>query len=84
MKTKVNPETTSKQKTCPICNETMVDIRYGFPIGFWEDAKQRKVFIGGCIVLKTSPRFHCYKCRKSFSKDLKTNIDANDDWLQED
>ena len=66
---------------CPICNEVMVKILYGLPISETFDlAKQRKVFIGGCCISEDSPDYHCYKCRKGFSKDFKTVVDEDDDW----
>jgi len=69
---------------CPVCNNKMVKIVYGTPTEkLWEKAKQRKAFIGGCCyTVDYSPEYHCYKCRKSFTKDLKINIDESDDWLQ--
>ena len=68
---------------CPVCNEPLVKIVYGLPAGETiEMAKQRKVFLGGCIVMPDNPKYHCYQCRKSFSEDLKTSIDENDDWMQ--
>ena len=69
---------------CPICNEVMVQIVYGFPnIETGNLAKQRMVFISGCCISEDSPDYHCYKCRKSFSKDFKTIIDEDDDWIFE-
>jgi len=80
-----NKTVKSKQMKCPVCSEKLVKIVYGMPdVDLWKKAEQRKVFIGGCCVSECSPKYHCYKCRKSFSKDLKTNIDEDDDWLQED
>ena len=67
---------------CPVCNEIMVEIVYGTPN--WETAKkarQRKVFIGGCIVSEKSTKYHCYQCKKSFSEDLKTSVNESEDWL---
>jgi len=82
MKTKNNSATAAKQVKCPVCNEIMVAIVYGMPnLDIRKKAKQRKVFIGGCCVSEHSPKYHCYQCRKSFSGDLQTNIDENDDWL---
>jgi len=67
---------------CPICNEKMVEIVYGFPsIETANLAEQRMVFIGGCCISEDSPDYHCYKCRKSFSKDFKTIFDEDDDWI---
>jgi transposase-like protein len=28
------------------------------------------------------PQYHCYTCRKSFSEDLKSSMDEDDDWIQ--
>ena len=85
MKTKINSTTAASATNpmkCPICNKTMIEIVYGMPNSeLWKKAKQKKAFIGGCCVFEHSPRFHCYNCRKSFSEDLKTSIDENDDWL---
>ena len=73
----------SKQVKCPICTAIMVEIHYGMPnLKMTKEAKQRKIFIGGCILSDDSPIYHCYNCRKSFCADLKTNIDEDDDWLQ--
>jgi len=88
MNTKNNSATAAKgsrQKKCPICNERMVKIVYGMPdVDVWEKAEKREIFIGGCCIDEDSPNYHCYKCRKSFSKDLKNYIDENDDWLRGD
>jgi len=48
-------------------------------VELFEMAKQRKFFIGGCSIDENSSDYHCYTCRKSFSKDLKRSIQANDD-----
>ena len=71
---------------CPICNEIMVKIIYGLPgTDLLESAKQRKVFIGGCVVGECNPKYHCYKCQKSFYEDLDvaSSVDEDDNWIQD-
>ena len=79
----VKPIKYVRKMKCPVCNNKMVEIVYGMPnVEMREKAKQRKAFIGGCCFCENSPSFHCYKCRKSFSKDLKISVNENDEWLQ--
>ena len=47
----------------------------------FKKAEAKKVFIGGCIISSNNPTYHCYECKKSYSKDLKDETDVNNDWL---
>lgn len=70
---------------CPICKSNMVSILYGMPSSeAIEKAERQELFIGGCMITNDNPKYHCYKCQKSFSKDLKSSIDENDDWIRID
>ncbi|MEG0873408.1 MAG: hypothetical protein RSE57_05625, partial [Clostridia bacterium] len=68
---------------CPICKSKMVNIIYGMPSSeVIVQAEKQKIFIGGCLVMENNPVYHCYNCQKSFSKDLKSSIEENDDWIK--
>ena len=70
---------------CPLCDTTMVNIVYGEPnLLLFEQAENRKIFLGGCIVMDTNPVYHCYTCQRGFTADLKTSTHQNDDWIRGD
>lgn len=55
---------------CPKCgSKNVAKIQYGMPI-FSEKLKSeiesRKVFLGGCCVTGTDPKYHCNDCGKEF------------------
>lgn len=68
-----------KQHKCPNCNNVLVDILYGFPMG--EDFRQveeRKIYLGGCVRLRgfEQPIYHCYTCDRNYFKNLKEYIET--------
>ena len=66
---------------CPNCDNKMVEIVYGMPVGDTIDkAKKGEVFLGGCIVEDFQPKYHCNTCRRSYSKDLNEYIDEPNNW----
>ena len=60
---------------CPNCGSKMIEIVYGMPShDTVEDAKKGKVFLGGCMIEKKQPKYHCNKCRRSYYNNLKDYI----------
>lgn len=58
---------------CPNCGDKLVDIVYGLPAPeLMEKAKNKEVCLGGCDIIGgvEQARYHCFKCEKSFYKDL--------------
>ena len=60
-------------KKCPICDNVLVDIVYGMPGSEMVELYQnKKVYLGGCCIFEDEPqpKYHCYKCNKSYFEDL--------------
>lgn len=56
---------------CPNCNSKLVEIIYGRPDSIlMEKVRNKEVFLGGCIVSGSTPKYHCYECNKNYTKDL--------------
>ena len=53
-----------KAPRCPECgSEKTVPILYGYPApDAFESEKRGEVILGGCIVSKFSPKWHCNDC----------------------
>jgi len=61
---------------CPNCGSKMIPIVYGMPSSdLFEEAEQGKVFLGGCMEEVNPPVYHCNKCRRSYSKNLRKYIE---------
>lgn len=62
---------------CPNCSNKLVEIVYGLPSSeLMEQVKQKKVCLGGCIIVtqKQQAKYHCYRCGKSFYSDLTEEV----------
>lgn len=55
---------TNKAKIiCPKCGKPGVKIVYGKPGGkTLKKAREKKLFLGGCVKTPNSPKYHCYHC----------------------
>lgn len=55
---------------CPFCgSNNLASFIYGLVLGNEEldrDLKEEKVVLGGCVVMKSNPKFRCNKCKKRF------------------
>lgn len=68
-----------ENKKCPNCGEDMVDILYGMPMGeAFEKAERKELFLGGCCmpIEGEPPKYHCYRCRRSYYSNLKDYIEV--------
>ena len=67
---------------CPHCGNRLLKIEYGMPgPEIFEQAKKGEVFLGGCCVFDDEmPEYHCNKCRRSYTKDLKKYIEEPNNW----
>ncbi len=66
---------------CPNCNNELVDILYGFPMGeTFKEAERKEIYLGGCFKLggDRQPIYHCYKCNRSYFKDLNKYIETKE------
>ena len=62
---------------CPNCHAKLVEIIYGRPNSILlEQAQKKEVFLGGCEDGNNNLKYHCYKCNKNYTKDLKEYIEA--------
>jgi hypothetical protein len=68
IKTNSTSGTTAKNSNkakiiCPKCGKSGVKIVYGKPGGkTLKKAKEKKVYLGGCVKTPKSPKYHCYHC----------------------
>lgn len=54
-------------KLCPLCNNKVVKIIYGKPNSKLEELEENKqVYLGGCLVDKEMPSYHCFYCDKNY------------------
>ena len=52
---------------CPKCTSLGVPIVYGKPgRNLFKKAEKKEVYLGGCMINKHSPKYHCYKCNTNF------------------
>ena len=60
-----------RRKKCPICKKWLVPIIYGMPMGdeLIKKHDNKEIFLGGCMIELTSPKYHCYNCNKSFREE---------------
>lgn len=68
-----------KVPKCPNCNNDLVDILYGFPIGeAFRKAERKEIYLGGCVKFDgfQQPIYHCYTCSRSYFEDLKEYIET--------
>lgn len=54
---------------CPNCGNNLINIIYGRPNQeLIEQAKEGKIILGGCIINKNMPNYHCNYCNKNYKK----------------
>ena len=52
---------------CPKCGFLGVPIVYGKPgQSLFKKADKKEVYLGGCMLNRHSPKYHCYKCNTNF------------------
>ena len=62
--TKPDKKTRSKRPICPSCGhaDEVIPILYGEPTAeSMRKAEKGLLWIGGCVIVNTMPRFHCRK-----------------------
>lgn len=72
---------------CPNCDGHLVNILYGMPnYEAFEQAKKKELYLGGCEILIDceEPAYHCYKCNRSYYRNLVDYVETNNNWLKID
>lgn len=65
-------------KHCPVCNQKLVNIVYGFPgdESLFRAGERQEIYLGGCM--SNDAKYHCYNCDVDFYWNLAiVNKDAN-------
>ena len=66
-------------KKCPKCGEGLLEIVYGMPgPELFEASERGEVVLGGCCITGDDPAYHCKKCKKDYSRDLKRSFESDD------
>jgi len=58
---------------CPKCDsKNIIPIQYGLPSFKMQCEKyEGKIKLGGCVVHKNNPDFHCRDCKLDFKKEVR-------------
>jgi len=64
---KIQKSPKERSNICPKCGLHGVPIVYGKPgRSLFKKAKKKEVYLGGCVISRHSPKYHCYKCNTNF------------------
>ena len=77
---KIYDETMKKYrdgKKCPGClnEKSIVPIEYGYPGEEMREKHNKGIIkLGGCVIKKENPEFHCNKCENEWNGDEYSNM----------